>query len=426
MIEDNSNTRTPIIRFQGFNGEWEKKKIGDIAIVLQGYGFPEKYQGPKYGDLPFCKVGDISSAVDRGEMVINKADNFVDYSLLPVLHAQPIPVGSTIFAKIGEAIRSNKRIRTGVPCLIDNNAAAVKSKGEISDTFLFYLMSKVNLADYSGGIVPSVNKSTIEAIDVLVPSSRDEQQKIAECLEAIDQMISAQNQKVESLKAHKKGLMQQLFPQPGATTPALRFPGFEEFWEEKKLGDICDSILVGFPFKGQDITDNSSGHPILRAYSIGEGIIRHGKDYDKYYPGDTKPLERYKVSTGDIVISMDGSVGRNIALVSDDENGYLLIQRVARLRVTKYPVQLIYQQIISQRFKDYVAGEKVGAVIAHISQKQIESFPVFIPKSQQEQNKVADALTETDRLISTQEQKVESLKTHKKGLMQQLFPQLQK
>lgn len=426
MIEDNSNTRTPIIRFQGFNGEWEKKKIGDIAIVLQGYGFPEKYQGQKYGDLPFCKVGDISSAVDRGEMVINKADNFVDYSLLPVLHAQPIPVGSTIFAKIGEAIRSNKRIRTGVPCLIDNNAAAVKSKGEISDTFLFYLMSKVNLADYSGGIVPSVNKSTIEAIDVLVPSSRDEQQKIAECLEAIDQMISAQNQKVESLKAHKKGLMQQLFPQPGATTPALRFPGFEEFWEEKKLGDICDSILVGFPFKGQDITDNSSGHPILRAYSIGEGIIRHGKDYDKYYPGDTKPLERYKVSTGDIVISMDGSVGRNIALVSDDENGYLLIQRVARLRVTKYPVQLIYQQIISQRFKDYVAGEKVGAVIAHISQKQIESFPVFIPKSQQEQNKVADALTETDRLISTQEQKVESLKTHKKGLMQQLFPQLQK
>ena len=205
--------------------------------------------------------------------------------------------------------------------------------------------------------------------------------------------------------------------------PQLRFQGFEEFWEEKKLGDICDSILVGFPFKGQDITDNSSGHPILRAYSIGEGIIRHGKDYDKYYPGDTKPLERYKVSTGDIVISMDGSVGRNIALVSDDENGYLLIQRVARLRVTKYPVQLIYQQIISQRFKDYAAGEKVGAVIAHISQKQIESFPVFIPKSQQEQNKVADTLTETDRLISTQEQKVESLKAHKKGLMQQLFPQ---
>lgn len=105
-----------------------EKKIGDIAIVLQGYGFPEKYQGQKYGDLPFCKVGDISSAVDRGEMVINKADNFVDYSLLPVLHAQPIPVGSTIFAKIGEAIRSNKRIRTGVPCLIDNNAAAVKAK----------------------------------------------------------------------------------------------------------------------------------------------------------------------------------------------------------------------------------------------------------------------------------------------------------
>lgn len=205
--------------------------------------------------------------------------------------------------------------------------------------------------------------------------------------------------------------------------PLIRFPGFEDFWEEKSLGEVCDSILVGFPFKGQDITDNASGHPILRAYSIGEGIIRHGKDYDKYYPGDTKSLERYKVNTGDIVISMDGSVGRNIALISDDENGYLLIQRVARLRVTQYPVQLIYQQIISQRFKDYAAGEKVGAVIAHISQKQIESFPVFVPKTRLEQNKVASIMTETDRMISAQEQKVESLKAHKKGLMQQLFPQ---
>jgi len=206
-------------------------------------------------------------------------------------------------------------------------------------------------------------------------------------------------------------------------SPRLRFPSFTTIWEEKRLGDVCDSILVGFPFKGQDITDDTTGTPILRAYSIGEGIIRHGQDYDKYYPNDPAVLKKYAVKTNDIVISMDGSVGRNIAMVSDKEDGYLLIQRVARLRITKYPVQLIYQQIISQRFKDFAAGEKVGAVIAHISQKQIESFPVFVPQNVTEQNVVSGCLSEIDALISAHDMKVESLKLHKKGLLQQLFPQ---
>lgn len=205
--------------------------------------------------------------------------------------------------------------------------------------------------------------------------------------------------------------------------PRLRFPGFEGEWVEKPLGKVCDNILVGFPFKGQDITDDSTGHPILRAYSIGEGVVRHGKDYDKYYPYDTKALEKYKVKVGDIVVSMDGSVGRNIALVSKEENNYLLIQRVARLRITDYPIHLIYQQIISQRFKDYATGEKVGAVIAHISQKQIESFPIYSPRTHPEQQKIASCLSELDNLIAAQGQKVDALKEKKKGLMQQLFPQ---
>ena len=205
--------------------------------------------------------------------------------------------------------------------------------------------------------------------------------------------------------------------------PKLRFPEFSGEWEEKTLGEVCDSILVGFPFKGEDITDDASGHPILRAFSIGEGIIRHGKDYDKYYPYDAEKLKKYEVRKGDIVISMDGSVGKNIAMVSEKEERNLLIQRVARLRITNYPIHLIFQQIISQRFKDYAAGEKKGAVIAHISQKQIELFPIYIPNSPTEQQKFASCLSTMDDLIAAQAEKVEALKKKKTGLMQQLFPQ---
>ena len=399
MTKDNSNTRTPIIRFQGFNGEWKKKKIGDIAIVLQGYGFPEKYQGQKYGDLPFCKVGDISSAVDRGEMVINKSDNFVDYSLLPVLHAQPIPVGSTIFAKIGEAIRSNKRIRTGVPCLIDNNAAAVKSKGEISDTFLFYLMSKVNLADYSGGIVPSVNKSTIEAIDVLVPSSRDEQQKIAECLEAIDQMISAQNQKVESLKAHKKGLMQQLFPQPGATTPVLRFPGFAGDWQEKSFDVICHTITP--PLKLQSSQYSSSGK---------FPIVDQSQTLICGWTNDSSGLLR---NTPYIIFGDHTCVLKYI--------DFPFIQGADGVKILgsnkKDNSKFIYQLLLSNPVKQ--DGYK-----RHFSDLKEKIF--LLPPTLEEQTKIAECLSSIDEIISVEESKVAFLKAHKKGLMQQLFPQPEK
>lgn len=395
-----------------------EKKIGDIAIVLQGYGFPEKYQGQKYGDLPFCKVGDISSAVDRGEMVINKADNFVDYSLLPVLHAQPIPVGSTIFAKIGEAIRSNKRIRTGVPCLIDNNAAAVKSKGEISDTFLFYLMSKVNLADYSGGIVPSVNKSTIEAIDVLVPSSRNEQQKIAECLEAIDQMISAQNQKVESLKANKKGLMQQLFPQPGATTPALRFPCFTGEWTQYKLGECFD--------ERNEQSLESSDYPLM-AFIAGKGVAAKGEKYDRSALVKDASNKKYKrTELGDFIYSSNnlesGSIGLN-------RYGKACISPVYSIFKAKkgFDPYFIGTILTRKSFISEMIKYRQGVVYGQwkIPEKEFLNLIIRIP-SFAEQQKIAEFLEAEDQMISVQEQKVESLKTHKKGLMQQLFPQPEK
>lgn len=421
MIEDNSNTRTPIIRFQGFNGEWEKKKIGDIAIVLQGYGFPEKYQGQKYGDLPFCKVGDISSAVDRGEMVINKADNFVDYSLLPVLHAQPIPVGSTIFAKIGEAIRSNKRIRTGVPCLIDNNAAAVKSKGEISDTFLFYLMSKVNLADYSGGIVPSVNKSTIEAIDVLVPSSRDEQQRIAEFLEAEDRLISAQEQKVESLKAHKKGLMQQLFPQSGETTPRLRFPGFTGKWQEKKLNKVFSRVT----------RKNAENNQNVLTISAQYGLISQ-LEFFKKSVASSDVTGYYLLHRGEFAYNKSSSQGRPVGAIKPlrlYDKG--VVSTLYICFKCNNPEEIDFWE---QYFDAGILDSEILSIaqegarnhgLLNISTGDFFGLNVILP-TPPEMKKIAECLFSFDDVITAAENELDSLKAHKKGLMQQLFPQLQK
>ena len=197
--------------FEG-SGEWEEGTLSNIGTVLQGYGFPEKYQGLQSGDFPFYKVSDISRSLSAGKTFLQRAANYVNQNHLKELRAKPIPVGTTVFAKIGEAIRSNRRAITTIPCLVDNNAAGVKSiKGKATDFFIYLTMEQISLIDHAGGVVPAVNKSAIEAIPVRFPKIA-EQQRIADCLISLDDRISAEARKLDTLKTHKKGLLQQLFP----------------------------------------------------------------------------------------------------------------------------------------------------------------------------------------------------------------------
>ncbi|UZG49512.1 restriction endonuclease subunit S [Caldimonas thermodepolymerans] len=204
----------PRLRFPEFReaGEWENKSLGEVCDVLQGYGFPEALQGRTKGKYPFCKVSDISRAVAENGGILVEAANYVGDDELSKLRAKPIPPGTTVFAKIGEALRLNRRAFVQTECLIDNNAVGLKAIHGCADDYFVYLLSQlIDLNKHCGGAVPSVNKSTLEAIEVVVPKPK-EQKQIAASLSSLDDLITAQTQKIAALKTHKKGLMQQLFP----------------------------------------------------------------------------------------------------------------------------------------------------------------------------------------------------------------------
>lgn len=206
----------PRLRFHEFRDEpeWTSGRASDFVDVLQGYGFPERLQGNKDGEFPFYKVSDISAAADAGKILLTDAKNHIGREVLVELRAKPLPIGTTVFAKIGEAIRSNKRAMTTRPCLIDNNAAGVKAiAGAAVDEFVYYYWCMVPLIMHAGGVVPAVNKSAIEQISVCFPEPA-EQQRIASCLGSLDALITAALKKLDGLRAHKNGLMQQLFPSP--------------------------------------------------------------------------------------------------------------------------------------------------------------------------------------------------------------------
>ena len=268
----------------------------------------------------------------------------------------------------------------------------------------------------------AIGSDDFMAMPLPVAQSPAEQQKIAECLSSVDLSVAAQARKVGALKTHKKGLMHQLFPREGETQPRLRFPEFDGEWEEVELGEKVN-LLSGYPFDGPDICQDRNGIPLLRGINVTEGRIRHNPEIDRYYTGSTEGLEKFRLQTNDLVIGMDGSkVGKNSAMVSATDSGALLIQRVARLRA-KNPslIHFIFQRVHSPTFHSYVDRINTSSGIPQISARQSKEFRFCFPP-EAEQHRIASCLRSLDALITAETQKLEALRTHKKGLMQQLFP----
>jgi type I restriction enzyme, S subunit len=258
--------------------------------------------------------------------------------------------------------------------------------------------------------------STFAPMLVSVPKNA-EQQKIADCLSSLDELIAAQARKVDALKTHKKGLMQQLFPREGETQPHIRLPEFQNAgeWKERKLGTVCD---------------------------IQRGKFSHRPRNDPKFFGGPYPF----IQTGDVVKSEGGAV---IASQSLNEAGLavsklfkppiVLITIAANIGdtgllqtegcFTDSVVGLIPQKDVIPVFLELIMrGQKedLNKVATTGAQKNINNeilreVSVLLP-SIPEQQRIADCLTSLDDLITAAAQELETLKTHKKGLMQQLFP----
>ena len=205
--------------------------------------------------------------------------------------------------------------------------------------------------------------------------------------------------------------------------PNLRFPEFQGEWEKCKLGDKCD-LLCGYAFDGKDIVEQGT-YLLMRGINITEGIIRHSSELDRYYTGSVNNLAKYKLTTGDLVIGMDGSkVGRNSAIVSLTENGSYLVQRVCRIK-SCIGNDFILQLVNNHKFHKYVDMVKTSSAIPHISLKDIQNFPIAVPSIQKEADKISRLFHLLDERIATQNKIIENLKKLKSAIIEKLYSEIQ-
>ena len=183
--------------------------LGEVCSFFSGTGFPNEYQGNQSGKYPFFKVGDISRNVQNGNKQLQDCDNYIDDDVVPQIHGTIIPEGTVVFAKIGEALRLNRRAITSQNCLIDNNAMGIKPDSKLTLGYFFQYMQLLDMGKYAGATaMPSVRKSTLENVQILIPPT-DKQMQFEQLMQQSDKSKFELQQAIEKVDNLIKSLIQQ-------------------------------------------------------------------------------------------------------------------------------------------------------------------------------------------------------------------------
>jgi len=397
--------RVPQLRFPEFSNEWEKNKLGNLAVIKSGIS-PSKYELKTTGSLPFLKVEDLN--------------NCRKYQFNSRVYSESlknsINKNSVIFPKRGAAIRLNKVRINKVAALMDSNLMALLPNTELLNTeFLYYkimLDGLYKIADTS--TIPQINNKHILPYKLNLPIL-PEQQKIAAFLTAVDNKIEQLSKKQELLGEYKKGLMQQIFSQ------AIRFKADDgsDFpdWEEKKLGDVVSTPVSDGPHLTPKFV--KQGVPFLSVNNLVESKIDFSNV--RYISIDDHLVfsKKCKPKKGDVLLGKAASVGK-VAFVETDVE-FNIWSPIAMIRpgnsnFSKYIYYCFQTRFILNQISKFTNSSSQG----NIGMGDINKIIIKLP-NKLEQTKIANLLSSIDSKIEQVGKQLRESKQFKKALLQQMF-----
>ncbi len=410
----------PRLRFPEFReaGGWGEKRLEDFAIIVRG-GSPrpiDEYITSDTHGLNWLKIGDI-----------DKESKFVTSTQEKVI---PAALSKTRVVNPGDLILSNS-MSFGRPyileietCIHDGWIAVSEINKSLDRDYLYYLMMTSASQTYfsnnaAGSGVQNLNADIIKHLPVSYPNKK-EQQKIADCLASLDELITLEAQKLDTLKTHKKGLMQQLFPAEDETLPKLRFPELREAgkWEEATLGAIAKITSGGTPNRAEPNYWGGS-IPWVTTSLIDFNRIDETEEFITTEGLKNSSAKLFPVKTLLMAMYGQGKTRGKVALLSIEA---ATNQACAAIMLNKeVDTNFVFYNLASRYDEIRKLSNEGGQ--ENLSAGLIKNISVIIP-SLPEQQKIADCLVSLDDLITAQALKLAALKTHKKGLMQQLFPAL--
>lgn len=383
-------SNTPNIRFKGFSDEWEERKLGEVVDVCNG----KDYKHLDKGDIPVYGTGgymlSVSEALSEKEDAIGigrkgTIDN-------PYILRAPFWTVDTLFYCIP------------------------KENFDLVFVFSIYQNIKWKAMDESTG-VPSLSKTMINNVDIMVPS-KEEQEKLGCYFTEIDNLITLHQRKCDETKELKKFMLQKMFPKKGEKIPEIRFAGFTDDWEQRKLNDVAE-FSKGSGYSKGDLTDT------------GTPIILYGRLYTKYETciSEVDTFVTPKNSSvyskgGEVIVPASGETAEDIARAAAVETAGVLLGGDLNIIRPESSINSVFLalSISNGASQKELAKKAQGKSVVHIHNEEIKGLIIPFP-SRSEQDRIASYFHNLDHLITLHQRKCNQLKELKKFMLQNMFPQ---
>ena len=332
-----------------------------------------------------------------------------------------VSIGDILFGMIGTI---------GNPVIVDRDDFAIKNVALIKEKtsnpitnkwLLQYLKSpsfnRFIQKENAGGTQKFIALGLIRDMKLRVPEF-DEQQKIGAFFKKIDDTIALHQRKLNLLNEQKKGFLQKMFPKNGEKIPEIRFAGFNDDWEERKLSDIANKAVDN---RGKTPTISEDGnHPLLEVASLGNGAPDYSK-VTKYLSDETFMAElRAYIREGDILFSTVGSIGL-VSLMDTNENAAIAQNIVAFRANEKYDSKFLYAMLSTKDNQHKAQRIVMGAVQPSIKVSQLVDVDYCVTENMEEQRKLGEYFLNLDNLITLHQRKIDELKSMKKSMLQKMF-----
>ena len=397
----------PAIRFKGFSDAWEQRKFEEIAVRSSVICSDDT--------LPRVEYEDIVSGTGR----LNKDIYAKQSSKSGIAFHQ----GDVLYGKLRPYLQ-NWLLPT-----FDGLAVGdfwVLQPQNADSSFLYRLIQSRQfdeVANQSTGTkMPRADWKLVSKTVFSIPSNISEQAAIGTYFTALDSLITLHQRKFEKLTNVKKSMLEKMFPQNGSSYPEIRFKGFTDPWEQRKLGDISE-IKTG-PFGSTLHADDyvSDGTPIITTEHFKTGALPRSKNgLPQVSDSDYKRLTAYTLDDGDIVFSRVGSVDIN-ALITPFQSNWLFSGRVLRVRPqTDISSKFLHTRLETESIKTDIRTRAVGQTMPSINTEILKITPLVLPSSAAEQEQIGSYFAALDNLITLHQRELEKLQNIKKSMLEKMF-----
>ena len=394
-------------------GTWEQRKLGDMAEFSKGSGYSK-------GDLiesgtPIILYGRLYT---KYETIISDVDTFVeakDGSVYSKGGEVIVPASGETAEDIARAASVDK---SGI--LLGGDLNVVMPNEDINSAFLAISISNGSLQrelarKAQGKSVVHIHNEEIRNLIVPFPT-KAEQNKMENYFAALDHFITLHHRKCEETKILKKYMLQKMFPQNGNSVPEIRFWGFTEDWEQRKLIDVCDYV----DYRGKTPIKTDSGVFLVTAKNVKDGYIDYGASQEYISEDDYEEvMHRGKPEIGDVLITTEAPCG-NVAQVNRAD--IALAQRIIKYRGQSNIVDNTYLKyyLLSPEFQNILNAKSSGGTVKGIKGSILHQQEIKYPKYE-EQFKIGSYFNNLDHLITLHQKKCDELQNIKKFMLQNMF-----